>query len=31
MTVRANAFPDLVEVKVDAAPESKPEPGFIAE
>jgi hypothetical protein len=29
MTVRA--FPDLVEVKVDAAPESKPEPGFIAE
>ena len=30
MTVHANVFPDLV-VKVDAAPESKPEPGFIAE
>lgn len=28
MTVRANAFPDLVVVKVDAAPESKPEPGL---
>ena len=28
MTVQANAFPDLVVVKVDAAPESKPEPGL---
>lgn len=27
MTVQANAFPDLVVVKVDAAPQSKPEPG----
>ena len=28
MTVQADAFPDLVVVKVDAAPESKPEPGL---
>jgi quercetin dioxygenase-like cupin family protein len=28
MTLQANAFPDLVVVKVDAAPESKPEPGL---
>jgi quercetin dioxygenase-like cupin family protein len=28
MTVQANAFPDLVVVKVEAAPESKPEPGL---
>ena len=28
MTMQANAFPDLVVVKVDAAPESKPEPGL---
>lgn len=28
MTVQANAFPDLVVVNVDAAPESKPEPGL---
>jgi quercetin dioxygenase-like cupin family protein len=28
MTVQANAFPDLVIVKIDAAPESKPEPGL---
>jgi quercetin dioxygenase-like cupin family protein len=28
MTPQANAFPDLVVVKVDAAPESKPEPGL---
>jgi quercetin dioxygenase-like cupin family protein len=28
MTMQANAFPDLVVVKVDAAPESQPEPGL---
>ena len=28
MTVQADAFPDLVVVKVDGAPESKPEPGL---
>ena len=28
MTVHAKEFPDLVVVKVDAAPESKPEPGL---
>ena len=28
MTMRASAFPDLVVVKLDAAPESKPEPGL---
>jgi quercetin dioxygenase-like cupin family protein len=28
MTLQANAFPDLVVVKVDAAPESQPEPGL---
>ncbi len=28
MTMQANAFPDLVVVKVDAAPASKPEPGL---
>jgi hypothetical protein len=28
MTVQAKAFPDLVVVNVDAAPESKPEPGL---
>jgi quercetin dioxygenase-like cupin family protein len=28
MTVQAKEFPDLVVVKVDAAPESKPEPGL---
>jgi quercetin dioxygenase-like cupin family protein len=26
--MQANAFPDLVVVKLDAAPESKPEPGL---
>jgi quercetin dioxygenase-like cupin family protein len=28
MTMQAKAFPDLVVVKIDAAPESKPEPGL---
>jgi quercetin dioxygenase-like cupin family protein len=28
VTMQANAFPDLVVVKLDAAPESKPEPGL---
>ncbi|MFZ0522370.1 MAG: cupin domain-containing protein [Candidatus Acidiferrales bacterium] len=28
MSVSADEFPDLVVVKVDAAPESKPEPGL---
>jgi quercetin dioxygenase-like cupin family protein len=28
MTVQAKEFPDLVVVKVDRAPESKPEPGL---
>jgi quercetin dioxygenase-like cupin family protein len=28
MTLQAKAFPDLVVMKVDAAPESKPEPGL---
>jgi quercetin dioxygenase-like cupin family protein len=28
MTLQAKTFPDLVVMKVDAAPESKPEPGL---
>lgn len=28
MTLQAKVFPDLVVMKVDAAPESKPEPGL---